>query len=100
MVDNPVCSDLKISLDSGATVWAHRFVLAAWNPELAILQDGTSCISAPGISKADLLDLLCSLYTFDQNALSTISHEAEFVLDWYVIVLSIHLRLHNANRNI
>lgn len=38
MVDSPICSDLSIYLDSGVRVFAHRFILAAWNPELFLLE--------------------------------------------------------------
>lgn len=37
LVDSPVCSDLTVIVDSGASISAHRFILAAWNPQLVLL---------------------------------------------------------------
>uniref|UniRef100_A0A5K3FNN6 BTB domain-containing protein n=1 Tax=Mesocestoides corti TaxID=53468 RepID=A0A5K3FNN6_MESCO len=93
MVGNPICSDLSICLDSGASVPAHRFILATWDPELAILRDNTNCISAPGLSRTELLDLLSALYTFDLTALSSLTAKAEFTLDCWQMLDVVRSRL-------
>lgn len=100
MVGTPLCSDLSICLDSGESIPAHRFVLAAWNSELALLtvfltfrlnyvllKDNAYSITAPGLNKEELLNLLRALYTFDLSYFSSLSPEAEFTLDWLVDLL-------------
>ncbi|KAL5112894.1 Structure-specific endonuclease subunit SLX4 [Taenia crassiceps] len=93
MVDSPICSDLSIYLDSGVHVFAHRFILATWNPELFLLEENTNSISAPGISKDALLGLLRALYTFDLSFLSSLSPEVEFTLDCWQMLDAVRNRI-------
>ncbi|KAH9287333.1 Structure-specific endonuclease subunit SLX4 [Echinococcus granulosus] len=93
MVDSPICSDLSIYLDSGIPVSAHRFILAAWNPKLVLLEENTSSINAPGMSKEELLGLLRALYTFDLSFLSSLSPEAEFTLDCWQMLDAVRNRI-------
>eukprot|EP00108_Taenia_solium_P003608 TsM_000216600 transcript=TsM_000216600 gene=TsM_000216600 len=93
MVDSPICSDLSIYLDSGAHVFAHRFILAAWNPELFLLEENTTSINAPGVSKEALLRLLRALYTFDLSFLSSLPPEVEFTLDCWQMLDAVRNRI-------
>ncbi|VDK22220.1 unnamed protein product [Taenia asiatica] len=93
MVDSPICSDLSIYLDSGAHVFAHRFILAAWNPELFLLEANTTSITAPGMSKEALLRLLRALYTFDLSFLSSLPPEVEFTLDCWQMLDAVRNRI-------
>ncbi|KAL7062756.1 hypothetical protein AAHC03_01384 [Spirometra sp. Aus1] len=86
MVGSPLCADLSICLDSGELVPAHRFVFAAWNPDLAIVQEKDVSISAPGISKKQLVHLLTALYTNDVAAFASLEPEEEFVLDCWQLL--------------
>nr|CDS31866.1 structure specific endonuclease subunit SLX4 [Hymenolepis microstoma] len=86
MVASPLCSDLSICLDSGESIPAHRFILASWSSELALLTDNADSLSAPGLSKRELLNLLRALYTFDLSYFSALSPEAEFTLDCWQLL--------------
>ncbi|VDM33957.1 unnamed protein product [Hydatigera taeniaeformis] len=93
MVDNPICSDLSIYLDSGVRIFAHRFVLATWNPDLFLLKENTTSINAPGMSRDALLSLLRALYTFNLSILSSLSPEAEFTLDCWQMLDTVRDRI-------
>uniref|UniRef100_A0A0X3P8P1 Structure-specific endonuclease subunit SLX4 n=1 Tax=Schistocephalus solidus TaxID=70667 RepID=A0A0X3P8P1_SCHSO len=86
MVGSPLCADLSICLDSGELVPAHRFVFAAWNPDLAMVQEKDASISAPGISKSQLMHLLTALYTNDVAVFAALEPEEEFVLDCWQLL--------------
>ncbi|BHF62510.1 hypothetical protein SprV_0200549200 [Sparganum proliferum] len=86
MVGSPLCADLSICLDSGELVPAHRFVFAAWNPDLAIVQEKDVSISAPGVSKKQLVHLLTALYTNDVAVFASLEPEEEFVLDCWQLL--------------
>ncbi|KAM7532455.1 hypothetical protein Aperf_G00000132979 [Anoplocephala perfoliata] len=99
MVGSFTCSDLSISLDSGESVPAHRFILAAWSSELALLADSTGSIRAPGISKEELLQLLRALYTFDLQFLSSLSPKAEFTLGCWQMLEFVRNKVKNYTFN-
>ncbi|VDO15086.1 unnamed protein product, partial [Rodentolepis nana] len=86
MVASPLCSDLSICLDSGESIPAHRFILASWSSELALLTDNADSLSAPGLNKGELINLLRALYTFDLSYFSALSPEAEFTLDCWQLL--------------